>query len=206
MRYEKYKEDFEKLYPDFGAAPLMEKFGLTRRKVSTIASALQIPRKERDRRFCVKCEAPLAGTPSYAGNYCPDCFNARRRKLEKEDTRICLRTLFHRAKIRSSKKETPFNITQEHLMELWETQHHRCYYSGIEMNSKESLRDPYGVSIDRRVPEKGYTVGNVVLCCWGVNTAKQEFSMKDFLYLCQKVTEHQLRPHDGGDPGTGPLG
>jgi hypothetical protein len=109
---------------------------------------------------------------------------------------VYLRVLYHRAKIRAPKRGLTFNLTQEHLMELWARQGGCCYYSGLSMTTDGRARDPFGLSLDRVDSTQGYIQGNVVLCCWGVNTAKQEFTLEEFLTLCRGVAAHN--PLSGG--------
>ena len=189
MIYAKYQTDFATLYPNYGPSLLMGKYGITRKKASKIAHVLKIRRLPRDKRTCWRCPKPLVDVPAYTGNYCMGCFKARRKK-QGEALVQHLRIRFFRAKNRAKKKNIIFNLTQEHLLDLWEKQGQRCFYSDVKMSITGRQRNPYGVSLDRVLPEEGYVIGNVVLCCWGVNTAKQEFTLTEFLHLCQKVTEN----------------
>lgn len=210
MRCLKYRPDFEALYPNYGPTPLMIKYGISRHYATQIAHRLRIRLLPRNERTCWNCPTPLKGIPTYTGNYCVICFNARRKKQE-EVPELFIRTLFHRAKNRAGKKSIEFDLTQEHLLGLWVKQKMRCFYSDIPMRTNGRQRDPYGVSIDRVHPEKGYIIGNIVLCCWGVNTAKQEFTLSEFFNLCQGVSSNQrlketLKLLDGGCPKRDPGG
>lgn len=189
MIHARYHDAFVDQYPNYGPNPLMVKFGITRIRANRIASDLGIRRLPREERTCWTCHNPMKGLPEYTGNYCAECFNIRR-KDEEAIPVLHLRTLFHRAKNRATVKDIPFNITQDHLNELWHQQGQRCFYSDVVMETDGRVRDPHGVSIDRVFPEKGYTLGNVVLCCWGVNTAKQDFSLSEFVELCRNVAHN----------------
>ena len=206
MIRDRYYDAFAKQYPNYGPFPLMEKFGITRIRANRIASDLGIRRLPRDERTCWECPNPMKGLPEYTGNYCVACFNSRR-KAEEAIPSLFLRTLFHRAKNRALAKGLLFDITQDHLNELWRQQGQRCFYSNEIMTTKGRVRDPHGVSIDRVFPEKGYTMGNVVLCCWGVNTAKQDFTLSEFLELCKSVAnnpklEDRIKSFVGVNQGT----
>jgi len=207
MRYPEYHAAFTRLYPNYGAPPLMEEFGITRGKATRIAHFLGIQRLPRDERTCWACPAGLAGVPTYTGNYCSPCFNALR-KRQAEAPKHYIRALFHRAKNRAKEKGYEFDLTQKHLLMLWVKQGHKCFYSGVEMSTTGRQRDPYGVSLDRVFPDQGYTKANVVLCCWGVNTAKQEFTLAEFLHLCRAVAQNPrldtaIKSFCGACPETG---
>jgi len=191
MTLEDYRTAFKALYPNYGSEPLMEMFGISRRYAIKIAHRLGVRTLPRERRTCREqgCPKPLRAYPSYTGNLCMDHFNRRRKGLE-ADPVLFLRRLFHRAKTRSAKKGIPFDLTQEHLRELWVRQGRKCYYSHVEMTTKGRERDPYGVSLDRVYPDQGYTRGNVVLCCWAVNMAKGETTLEEFFHLCRQVAEN----------------
>jgi len=81
-----------------------------------------------------------------------------------------------------------FNISSEYLVNIWEKQKGKCYYSGRDLQYnkiKEELPEdkrihPERVSIDRIDSKKGYIEGNIVLCCWTANNIKQDLSMEEF--------------------------
>ena len=81
-----------------------------------------------------------------------------------------------------------FNITSEYLVNIWEQQQGKCYYSGRDLQYnkiKEDLPEdkrihPERVSIDRIDSKKGYIEGNIVLCCWTANNIKQDLSIEEF--------------------------
>jgi hypothetical protein len=85
------------------------------------------------------------------------------------------------------------NLTVEYLMSLLEKQQHKCYYSnepiffGIDRGHALSN----SASLDRLVPEKGYTIGNVVWCSYRLNTMKSNLSEDKFYALMQDVLSIQ---------------
>ena len=81
---------------------------------------------------------------------------------------------------RYSNKEVVKDITSHDLMELYNKQNGKCYYTGIQMKLlSDTERDLFLMSIDRTDSSKGYTNDNVVLCCWGINVLKGQHSEKD---------------------------
>jgi hypothetical protein len=86
---------------------------------------------------------------------------------------------------KNQENKREFNITSEYLVNIWEKQKGKCYYSGRDLQYnkiKEELPEgkrihPERVSIDSK---KGYIEGNIVLCCWTANNIKQDLSMEEF--------------------------
>jgi len=91
------------------------------------------------------------------------------------------------AKVRSKKRnpEREFNITLDYLFELYKTQNGICALSGIPMILKQN--ELHGISLDKIVPELGYTIGNVRWTTWAVNRAKGELTMETFLDMCNSI-------------------
>lgn len=84
------------------------------------------------------------------------------------------------------------DLTTEYMVELWNNQKGKCYYSGIEMvpHVNGTGRSPYSPSIDRVVPSKGYVKGNVVWTCWACNAGKSIFSVEEYVSTCQAVVDN----------------
>lgn len=55
-------------------------------------------------------------------------------------------------------------------------------------------RHPLSPSLDQIIPGKGYTMRNIQVVCWWYNAAKQRFSDKEVVWLCQRVVRKQ-NPH-----------
>jgi hypothetical protein len=89
---------------------------------------------------------------------------------------------------RDKKKERESDIDVKYLVDLWNTQAGKCYYSGRQMlynlsrqNLPENKRiHPERVSIDRIDSAKGYIKGNIVLCCWTANNIKQDLTVEEY--------------------------
>ena len=71
------------------------------------------------------------------------------------------------------------------LMELFEKQKGKCYYSGVEMN-QEGLRLS-NASLDRVDSAIGYTKDNVVLVCMGINFMKNKDAESDLRELLKQI-------------------
>ncbi|MDO8610966.1 MAG: hypothetical protein Q7R95_10580 [bacterium] len=93
-----------------------------------------------------------------------------------------------------TKENLSFDLTREFLLEIYNKQNGKCFYSGIEMeldHKKLKMNDnPYLLSIDRIDSDKGYTQDNIVLCCLFCNTMKSTFSVKEFFRLCKIIIDY----------------
>lgn len=73
----------------------------------------------------------------------------------------------------------PVSTTQ--LLELHRRQQGRCHYTGLRYSLDE--RGPLYMTVDRLDSSMGYVPGNVVLCCWFVNCAKNEWPIDQMMRL-----------------------
>jgi hypothetical protein len=95
------------------------------------------------------------------------------------------------------KRDVRNNISVEYLLELYESCKGICEISGVQMVLPESTkgwsggRNPYNASLDRIVPDKGYTKGNVRFISLIANYAKNEFEDSILLGFCKSVVDHK---------------
>jgi hypothetical protein len=61
------------------------------------------------------------------------------------------------------------DITKEDLINIWNKQNGRCYYSGIQMTPQPSSN--WQCSLERFDDDKGYTIDNIVLVCLEFNNS-----------------------------------
>jgi len=83
------------------------------------------------------------------------------------------------------------DIDKDFILELWEKQNERCFYTNVKMELGEhkEKKDLYNsnfnvVSVDRFDSTIGYTKNNTVLCCWGVNNMKQQMTYDQLMHWC----------------------
>jgi hypothetical protein len=101
----------------------------------------------------------------------------------------------------AKKKNLQFDLTIEYLIDLYEKQNKKCYYTNRELtldsfrgDGKCVVKFPnyhYQASLDKLVPEKGYVKGNVVWCAWLINTCKNMLTENQFYDLCKTVLENR---------------
>lgn len=100
------------------------------------------------------------------------------------------RSTFQNAKKRAERKGIPFDLTLEYIYNLPES---TCPVFGTEFNYIGNGRiTPESPSLDRLQPEKGYTVGNVVVLSMKANAIKQNATSNDI----RKVADWLQRQED----------
>ena len=106
-----------------------------------------------------------------------------------------LKELSNAAKHRSNSKGIPHDIDGDYLLKLWEENDGCCCVTGIpfDLSYSESLQKGWSKrnapSLDRIIPELGYTKGNVRLVTFQVNCAMGVYSDEDFYDMCKKALE-----------------
>lgn len=103
------------------------------------------------------------------------------------------RTLVHGASSRAKKLGIPCDITQEFMVELFNAQDGKCYWTGVPFINVGKARHPLKPSIDRIVPEAGYVKGNVVWASNFANRARSDTPATEFHEIVSTFSQHALR-------------
>lgn len=165
-----------------------------------------------DNKRCFKCgewknlgmfnKAPkLSGQVSKMCRKChnsyPSVMECERRKalrrktsFENGDINYFITNRVMNVKNRVKKKKIDFDIDSEYMIELWEKQGGKCYYTKLDMGrtmKQVGFQAWDAPSIDRLDPGKGYTKGNVVWCISSVNSFKQSLTETQFLEMLKKI-------------------
>lgn len=181
---------------------------------------------EKDVRVFAKCSANTDGYYSW----CKKCQHKINRKYSRDTNKrkkywetisnnpdpqkaleFSIKSLINNAKTHSKPRKIPCDITYEYLMDLYHRQKGRCYYTNTPMKSKgigRTKRDLFDMSIDKIIPEKGYTKENTVLCCLGINFLKnshtQETMMNALHTFCDNARKYEkLVEPTGVEPVSG---
>lgn len=72
-------------------------------------------------------------------------------------------------------------ITSAELLKIHNNKHGKCYYTQLDYSLDK--HGPLYMTVDRVNSSLGYTKENVVLCCWFVNCAKNEWSLEQMKEL-----------------------
>lgn len=147
-----------------------------------------------------KCPRASGGV----GKMCKKCHNSHpsvikyeinrldvRSKLFDNDIKSYLTKRCYATKNQAKYKQVPFNLTSEYLINQWETQNGKCFYTNLPMVShgKDFGWQRWDApSLDRLEPDKGYIEGNVVWCCFGVNSFKGRLNETQFKERLQQIT------------------
>lgn len=117
--------------------------------------------------------------------------NTEYRKGMSLTSRYRVRRMLGAAKTRSVIKDVPFDIDFEFLIDLWESQNGACCVSGrvFDLEPAKERVNKNAPSLDRIVPELGYTKGNVRFVSWQVNAAISEYGLANFMNICRDVIE-----------------
>ena len=148
-------------------------------------------------RTCRVCSKDVSRDPTYRGRYCREHYNENHKKRHhnnKERYYHRREDKWHKVAYTYARRrwiETPrlqpmqFDITPEFLLEQWDKQDGKCFYTGVEMCKQHS--HPYKVSLDRRDSSKGYICSNVVLTTKFCNVAKNKYSEADFMQMLKDI-------------------
>lgn len=96
--------------------------------------------------------------------------------------------------IQTAQKRTKFNcfISVNDLKEIWQKQEGRCAYTKLPLTADANQLTT--MSLDRIDSDTDYVVGNVQLVCVAVNRMKSDFPEKDFIGLCNLITQNNTAP------------
>jgi hypothetical protein len=96
--------------------------------------------------------------------------------------------LFEQVKGGASSRNILFEITKEDITRLCIDSKGKCAISGMPLTTY--FNSPFKASVDRIDSSLGYTTDNVQLVATMVNTAKNKYSMEEFLEMCKAVVEY----------------
>lgn len=123
---------------------------------------------------------------SRVGGVCDECIEcACTRNMKRYATARFGPERMSAFKRHAKKLDLPFEITETDLEWLWQRQGGLCYYSKISMVF--DIGQDNTVSVDRKNPNKGYVIDNVVLCCHKVNFMKSDISYERFFYYAKQL-------------------
>lgn len=109
------------------------------------------------------------GKPERRCLHCLDCRQKMRSVKLSRDINYYLRDKFNKIKARAKKDKTPFNITLDYFVNLYNGE---CFYFGTPLERGD-------ISVDRLLPNEGYIVGNIVFCSVKANTIKSNLTLSE---------------------------
>lgn len=144
----------------------------------------KIPTKEV---ACEVCGNIFVGGPK--AKYCKEHKTYAEFLKKMENHKWRLGKLLASAKNRSKTKKLKFNIDIEYVLELWEENLGCCALTGqpFDLTSwgEKGQVNPQAPSIDRIIPKKGYTKGNIRLITYHMNISLSDFGTEEFERLAK---------------------
>lgn len=96
------------------------------------------------------------------------------------------------SRIRGRARESgiPCDLTSPMFAEMWKAQGGRCGYTGRKMTLGRSTRlhtDMDQATVDQIMPGKGYVRGNMILCCYWMNCAKGQGTLRKLIIRVKEL-------------------
>jgi hypothetical protein len=83
------------------------------------------------------------------------------------------------------------NVTIDYLCGLYYGQDAKCFHTGETMTIERGLIEGAVCftlcTMDRIDNAQGYTVGNIILACDGINRMRSDMPLKEFQALCKRI-------------------
>ena len=116
----------------------------------------------------------------YQLSYCNSCRVKRHNEWCNSNPNAWWQRRYTEWKRRAKSKNCIFNLSKHYLIDLYEKQGGRCFYTDEELIAKigKGLLDN-SVSLDKIIPEKGYVEGNVVFCTKKINMCKNNLTLDE---------------------------
>ena len=110
-------------------------------------------------------------------SYCRECEKKRFKEAYKKDP---IPQMLSNSKIRAKAKKLPHNITSDDIREVW-PKDNICpvLKKPFEMGFKSGKTKSMAPSLDKIIPSKGYTKGNIVVISDIVNRLKSDATLED---------------------------
>lgn len=139
---------------------------------------------------CRECNTPVS-TNSYRTLMCNPCSKYNDYKSNMLSYKWRLKKIWAGAKFRAKSKNLEFDITIDHLIDLWEASGSTCAVSNRKFDltsyGDKGQVNPNAPSLDRIIPSKGYTIGNVRLVTYHTNVALSEYGLDALKNLASDI-------------------
>lgn len=150
------------------------------------------------KKVCIKCKEEKDIRQynkihrKYPESMCSKCRSKHQWQIQKSSIKGRTNLLWHDAKKASNKKGHIFTIRKEWIEER--VRRGFCEVTGIKFVMDS--RNPWMPSLDRKIPELGYTEDNCQVVVWIYNTAKQEFKHEDVIILSKHLLDKEKETNE----------
>ena len=188
---------------------LIKKFGISERMLKNLRKKYNLPPikkkyvmsfqnilKLSGERKCPRCNKTKKLENEWYNNNLSRCIECEKelgkiKHKENQKREILSLDSFINKKIKESKrrKNIESTLNTEEVIEMFNKQNGRCYYTNYPLEISHRNKTPYSLSIDRIDSTKGYTIDNIVLCCSIVNRMKMDDDIDHFIQLCKDISQ-----------------
>lgn len=113
-------------------------------------------------------------------SFCRQCKGKQWVELCRANYKSYISHLFSQIKHRARLQNVPFNLTKEYLIELWEKQNGKCFYTDTALElSQKRQHNVHSPGLDKIIPRLGYTMGNVVWTVQRINAMKNDATLEE---------------------------
>lgn len=110
----------------------------------------------------------------------------------KGDYKWYCRKLLTQLKARAKQNDLPFNLSVEDLVHEYDAQDGKCHYTGKDLDftlkcSEKGMPHRDFPSVDRKIPSRGYVLGNIDWVTYAVNRMKNDLTEEEFVSFCRQV-------------------
>lgn len=99
------------------------------------------------------------------------------------------RLMLYRCKESAESKGLHFEIVEKDILDIFEFQDGKCFWSGIQMKPSKIHRYPFKPSPDRLDNSIGYVRDNLVLCCVFMNVGRNSCELETFISAIREYPE-----------------
>lgn len=182
-----------KWWPHFGSSATAKQLNLKTSQIKGKVNKLKLVLLTKNKRLCFDCRKKFQHSRSY-GLRCVECHLLNRKKTKATKIQTLSQWIGSATNTARHRSIEPSNLTTKYMVDLWNKQNGKCYYSGMEMlvHKYGTGRSYYSPSIDRIDCKRGYIQGNVVWCCWICNLGKSTLSYDEYIKICENVSNNDL--------------
>lgn len=132
----------------------------------------------------------------YRLSYCQNCRSRQIKNVLVSSFDSWLSQKYSTLRSRAKQNSHLFTISEGDLSRIYDKQQGLCFYTDVELGVATGKGwSGNALSLDKVVPEKGYVLGNVVLCTRRANTIKSDISlseMKEWMPTWYKRLEEKI--------------